>query len=724
MATVVLTAVGTLLGGPIGGAIGAAIGQGIDQRLLAPKAREGPRIKELDVQTSSYGTQVPAIFGAMRVAGTVIWSTDLIERRAKKGGGKGRAGTINYSYSVSFAVALSSRRLARIGRIWADGNILRGAAGDFKTETQFRFHSGHSDQPLDPLIASAESTGQCPAHRDLAYVVFEDFQLADYGNRIPSLTFEIFEREGKVPIAEILHVTSRGIISGNSTQLLAGYAAQGSNARAAAEPLVKTMSISVWPAGDRIAIKDWSAPTGGIHLDNPAVADGRSVIESPRRTRASKNSAPSSLSIRHYEPERDYQAGVQISRTIGSARGEAQIEFAAAIDAAAAKQLADQQLLQSWRSLNGLEASLPRNAQRVGVGNHIIADGGEQAYRITEIEHQRGTVRVVGAEWSDPVTLNSMADPGRNQAGPDLLVGVTQLILADLPAVTSVDPGKPIIVAAVAGTGAGWRRAAITRRMGDQYVELGGTSGVSTMGKLVGPLKPHSPLLIDRENQPVIRLLHNAMALPTGSGDPLSNDAPAIWLNGEVIRYGSAVKIAERDYRITALLRGCSNTEAGLVHADASEAFLLESDSLFAIDVATDAIGSFANIEAFGLADSDPVQVSLPIIGNAIRPWKPVHGAATKTENGNILLKWIRRDRLPGSWIDGVDLANSEGAGAYIIQLSVAGTLLASWTTAFEMLNIAASEIAALNIASNAVLDFSIAHQGRYAKSDSLIITM
>ncbi len=93
MATLVLTAVGSALGGPIGGAIGAALGRQADSLLFAPKARQGPRLKELEVQTSSYGTQIPAVLGTMRVAGTVIWATDLIERRTKSGGGKGRPST-------------------------------------------------------------------------------------------------------------------------------------------------------------------------------------------------------------------------------------------------------------------------------------------------------------------------------------------------------------------------------------------------------------------------------------------------------------------------------------------------------------------------------------------------------------------------------------------------------------------------------------------------------
>ena len=80
MATLVLTAVGTAIGGPIGGAIGAMLGQQVDRAVfLSPKGRQGPRLSDLRVQTSSYGAAIPRLFGTVRVAGCVIWSTDLIE---------------------------------------------------------------------------------------------------------------------------------------------------------------------------------------------------------------------------------------------------------------------------------------------------------------------------------------------------------------------------------------------------------------------------------------------------------------------------------------------------------------------------------------------------------------------------------------------------------------------------------------------------------------------
>ncbi|MBA4010155.1 MAG: hypothetical protein C0486_15445, partial [Erythrobacter sp.] len=195
MATLLLTTLGSAIGGPIGGTLGGLIGNQIDARIFGPKGREGPRLKDLTVSTSSYGQPIPRQFGRMRVAGTVIWSTDLIETKQKQKGRKGQPSTTTFAYSASFAVALSSTPLDRIGRIWADGNLLRGAQDDLKVGGTLRFYRGFGDDPVDPLIAAAKGAA-APAFRDCAYVVFENLELGDYGNRIPALSFEVFADGG------------------------------------------------------------------------------------------------------------------------------------------------------------------------------------------------------------------------------------------------------------------------------------------------------------------------------------------------------------------------------------------------------------------------------------------------------------------------------------------------------------------------------------------------
>src|SRR3982751_6657677 len=118
MATLVLTAAGAFIGGQQGAAIGALIGQRIDAELFKPKGREGPRLTDLRLQTSSYDSAIPRVFGTMRVAGNVIWSTDLIESRSTSHH-KGQPSSTTFSYSASFAVLLSGRAIAGVGRIWA-----------------------------------------------------------------------------------------------------------------------------------------------------------------------------------------------------------------------------------------------------------------------------------------------------------------------------------------------------------------------------------------------------------------------------------------------------------------------------------------------------------------------------------------------------------------------------------------------------------------------------
>ena len=77
MATLVLGALGTLVGGPLGGAIGATLGRSLDAGIIGSPRREGPRLKELAVSTSSYGSAIPALYGRVRVPGTIIWAPAL-----------------------------------------------------------------------------------------------------------------------------------------------------------------------------------------------------------------------------------------------------------------------------------------------------------------------------------------------------------------------------------------------------------------------------------------------------------------------------------------------------------------------------------------------------------------------------------------------------------------------------------------------------------------------
>ena len=189
MAQVVLTAIGGAVGGPMGGFIGATIGRKLDDRMIAglsPARQKGPRLEALNLQSSADGAPMACVFGRARTTGQVIWAARFLEHKNKQSGGKSGQKTVEYDYSLSFAVALGEGPIDGVGRVWADGQPL-----DLKGVTM-RVHRGTTDQTPDPLIEAVE--GVAPAFRGTAYAVFEDLPLGPFGNRAPQLAFEVFRR--------------------------------------------------------------------------------------------------------------------------------------------------------------------------------------------------------------------------------------------------------------------------------------------------------------------------------------------------------------------------------------------------------------------------------------------------------------------------------------------------------------------------------------------------
>ncbi|MBX3504906.1 MAG: glycoside hydrolase/phage tail family protein [Parvibaculum sp.] len=180
----------TISGAALGSALGSLAGSMVDARLFGSSSHvEGPRLGDLHVMASSEGAPIPKLYGRARLGGQVVWATDYKEHRHTRsaGGGKGggsSASVTEYSYSVSFAVALCEGEVARIGRVWADGKPLSLA------NVTWRLHRGGEDQMPDPLIETI--MGVAPAYRGTACIVFEDFDVAPFGNRIPQLSFEVF----------------------------------------------------------------------------------------------------------------------------------------------------------------------------------------------------------------------------------------------------------------------------------------------------------------------------------------------------------------------------------------------------------------------------------------------------------------------------------------------------------------------------------------------------
>ena len=234
-----------------GGGIGlpqiALFGASVVGSFLGPGAdsKNSNRLNDLKVSSSTYGKGIAIVSGTMRCSGNMFWATDIIEtkkyvnQKGKDVTGKkkdSKKGQPVYEYFCNFAMGLCEGPMEEVIRIWADSNLIydkynpdnqdlvnegfsqepeddecrnddkdksksskKGAKGGDSGRFAFRYYTGSITQERDPYMVEIQGEDLVPAYRCLAYLMFEDFALGDFGNRIPTITAEVAEKKRSKP---------------------------------------------------------------------------------------------------------------------------------------------------------------------------------------------------------------------------------------------------------------------------------------------------------------------------------------------------------------------------------------------------------------------------------------------------------------------------------------------------------------------------------------------
>jgi putative tail protein len=230
--TIGVTAIGTAAGAYFGAGSGALLGAQLgfmagsilSAVALPGSGGEGPRLGDLRVGDASYGVSIPIVYGACQVAGMMIWTSGIDERQGEESQ-KGGPTTTTYTYFASCAIGLCEGPVASVRKIWFDSKLVYDvSAGNLgivnkrigeldprgildedeladrreeitaeveKVNSAMTIYLGTETQLPDPVIEAHEGAGEVPAHRGLAYLVFEDLPLQPYGNRIPQVRAEV-----------------------------------------------------------------------------------------------------------------------------------------------------------------------------------------------------------------------------------------------------------------------------------------------------------------------------------------------------------------------------------------------------------------------------------------------------------------------------------------------------------------------------------------------------
>ncbi len=632
MASVLFSTVGQAIGGPLGAGVGAALGASVDSRLFRRRARGA---EDGFASRSAYGEIVPRVFGRARVGGLLIWALAPGE-----GSGKGQG---RRPQSTSFAMALSRGPVAALGRIWADGGLVRNAEGTFLTNMRMRLHSVGEEQP-DPMILAAEGEGAAPAYSNLSYVVCEDFDLGPFGNRIPSLSFEILADDGQATqwLAEMAAPRGASVEGFSPVAAIGGYSALY-------DPVADDIATLLAAAGGRIARRDGrpaviSEPRlailpAGEHVQEPTDPESESLVFHSER--------PTGVSLSFQDSDRDFQLGWQQERRVG--RGPMlSTSWPISATAKAARAIAVRLLQEGEFGSETVRITLPIRFLTLCVGDVMQLD--EDADWLVVRREIRGlSLQLEGRRIPRNGRVTDLdTDSGRILEGPDQPIPPSVAMTVESP--VSVQSGSGAGLMILSSGRAGWRGASVSLVQAGDEISVGAASQPLPFGILVEALGP-APATIWDERSHVLLDVSAGNGLFLGRSKPDVLDGGGLFALGqELVQYSRAELLEPDLMRLSGLLRGRFGTRP-IGSAAGAIAMAVPRTPDGWLRLQPDMTGRELSFLVAGRGDPvGGLVVNHSVQGAGHAPLAPVHLSFRRTGDGTVTFSWIARDRNNWSW--------------------------------------------------------------------------
>lgn len=755
---------GTILGisaASIGGFIGSAVG-GLIDNMLFPVKQQGPRLEDLSVQSSTYGNAITLLFGPEnRLAGNVIFSTKLKETSHKHttgpfGKGGPSVSMTTYTYSVTMAVAICdcSKRgpIKRVKKIWANKKLIfdvdvssgpvseadplhsdaehnggfsglledifqPGSSKSASLWTSLNFYPGGFTQDPDPVMEGLVGVGEVPAYRGTAYCVIENLQLADYGNRIPSLEF-LVEADETITAGAVLseivemcgidpNMVSTSSIDGEVRGFIIGTQSSGT---AAIQPLALVFNFDTAQVGGGVRFqRRGMAPTASVDSDNLAAHAIDEDRPSPIKwSRTLESQMPREASISFPDPDRDYQINSQTARRqAGSAQSNLSSQLPVVVDVDTARRLADRMLWEAWVGRTTANSQTDDRLIGLEAGRVYVFEtpAGFEPLRLkSKTRGANGVIELELARDRSAVYLST----ARGIAAPTPIQEVTVpapsgIVVLDIPILQDGDDDTGFYFA-VDGESTSWRGADVIRSVddGETFDEVQAVGFESVIGE-VDHLGDGPTVVFDNVNVIRVTLRDDDDELESVTELDVLNGKNAAWIgpstgeDGEILQFKTATLVAPGIYDLSGLLRGRLGTEyATGTHATGETFVLLEGGSIRRADYSASDWNKERTYKAVSLltleADADPVDFTNT--GEGKRPLSPVH-IASVTAGGDTAITWLRRSRYRQPGLGGDPLALGEAFEKYEVDVVAYGDVVRTLSSTSETVSYTGAEQAA-----------------------------
>lgn len=676
-------------------------------RALQP---DGPRLKELGATDGNYGIPMPRAYGhKCRAPGIFMAMSDIDEDKHKTGGilnsplfgVAGVAGLFSsnyYTYSIpALALLLADREnddpIEGIEKVWANGKLIWKATSATLDDEEFDvdgvliwrrykknkyFHkltvyTGHTDQPIDPILAGQQEIDETSGYPFTAYIMIDDLQLADFGNSVPTIEvlFTVKAGQGLAAVAEAICAASGidPITNLSSTALTSndvrGYLVnEESSCWDALKPLLPVFGVDAAEVSGQIRFYRRSQTMRASLTPNDmgAYIYGDSPPDRYQFKRSPDVGLPQETALTFVDPDRDYQPNTATAnRTEGNAKSNVTVNLPLVMTADEGASAAALMHWDAWLGRTSLTFALTDAwiGLATGLAYGLPIAGVVIPYRITR--RTRGANGIIEVESlsdeSVTYTANVKGSSGLPPDDPSTDFPDTRLIIIDTPILDDDhdDYGFYIIMA---GTDGGWTRGRVeVSEDGVNFETILDFPDEAIVGDVTGTLAAGTTTglddTLDTTTVLTVVLEHDLPVLESATDAELDAGKNLAFVGkdglGEYLQFKTATKTDFAEWELTDLRRGRKGTDHAITaHASGEEFALVDGPGVYRI---TQPIAEWGNDFTFrGVTlhqdADDAVEQDFTNTGEGKRPYSPVNVDGTWDGSYNLTATFDSRSRL------------------------------------------------------------------------------
>lgn len=608
------------MGAPLSVAVNFAVSAvtGLASYFLTTKEIEGPRVDTSNAPTSTYGQNIPTIYGRTRVAGNLIWTKKIREER--KDGNKLKGIPSEYKYYGTFAVLLCEG-VVDVTKIWANGKLVY----DFYNpsgETQIasskfgqyiKIYRGTADQQPDPTIQAIEGANRTPAFKGKAYIVFNDLPLKEFNSGIPTISCEVIQSENpllsdivtnlclkagippeKIDASELSDKVS-GLLIPNS----------GESYKDTLDELAKAYFFycTINRENNKLIFRKIQRPITSVNIPFGELGTrefGNEKTDNYKKIRVQESELPTSLAINFKNPNLRYNSDTQIALTQKEKdTNSISLDFNLSLYRTEARFICLILLHQFWMRRNRYEEITlsPKWINAILPGDLITIPINENTNATVQVESVD-----IGANYQ--VDLKCVEYEGQAFSPPPLEVeeeiryefisdpssyGSAILHLLDIPIFD--DRGLEAGAYAVAESSvSNWKNGNLYRSLdfGNSYQELDSIYAPSACGITNEALRtPRRTDVIDYASELTVTLSNANLDYQLFSSTDLAflNGEVLALIGNEIVAFKNAILIEPLVYKLSEFIRGMFNTETEINNHQAGERFILLKGNVSATNI-------------------------------------------------------------------------------------------------------------------------------------------